>query len=237
MIKAIIWDYDGTLVDTRRKNLEVTREIMQEVVGEALDTYKVLQSLDYYQSANENSKNWRELYKTYFQLSDAQINKAGAMWKEYQVKNETEVSLFKNIRHVLNELNEYPHGIVSQNAYDNIVSSLTTQKIQSLFSKVIGYEEVSYDQQKPDPTGLLACIKHLTDFNEGLVVYIGDHETDIQCAYLANNRLKEAGKNLQVISIAALYGLSTDTESWRYKPDFEACDTSDICLTIRELAT
>ena len=27
-IKAIIWDYDGTLVDTRHKNLHVTRNII-----------------------------------------------------------------------------------------------------------------------------------------------------------------------------------------------------------------
>ena len=28
-IKAIIWDYDGTLVDTRHKNLNVTKSISQ----------------------------------------------------------------------------------------------------------------------------------------------------------------------------------------------------------------
>lgn len=81
MVKAIIWDYDGTLVDTRRKNLAVTKEIMGEVMQESPDEYKVLQSLDQYQEANENSENWRELYKNYFQLSDSQIHEAGAMWK------------------------------------------------------------------------------------------------------------------------------------------------------------
>jgi len=30
-IKAIIWDYDGTLVDTRHKNLNVTKNIMKIV--------------------------------------------------------------------------------------------------------------------------------------------------------------------------------------------------------------
>jgi len=33
MVKAIIWDYDGTLVDTRHKNLAVTKEIMKHVAG------------------------------------------------------------------------------------------------------------------------------------------------------------------------------------------------------------
>jgi phosphoglycolate phosphatase-like HAD superfamily hydrolase len=31
-IKAIIWDYDGTLVDTRYKNLNVTRNIIESII-------------------------------------------------------------------------------------------------------------------------------------------------------------------------------------------------------------
>src|SRR5699024_1837210 len=237
MVKAIIWDYDGTLVDTRSKNLAVTKEIMAEVMQESPDEYEVLQSLDQYQAANENSENWRELYKSYFQLSDSQIDEAGAMWKKYQVNSDTEVSLFKDIRPVLKEFSSYKHGIVSQNAFENIISYLKSQQLESHFSKIIGYEEIGYDQQKPDPTGLLACIKYLTNSESGSVVYIGDHETDIQCAYLANQRLKENGSNLQVFSIAALYGLTVNTENWKYEPYFEAYDPSDIALIVNKLAT
>lgn len=167
MLKAIIWDYDGTLVDTRRKNLAVTKEIMAEVMENSPDEYKVLKSLDQYQPANENSENWRELYKNYFQLSDSQIDEAGAMWKKYQVNNDTEVSLFKNIRPVLKELSSYNHGIVPLNAFENISSYLKSQQLESHFSKIIGYEEIGYDRQKPDTTGLLACIKHLTNSESG----------------------------------------------------------------------
>ena len=237
MVKAIIWDYDGTLVDTRHKNLEVTKEIMQEVIEDSIHNYKVLQSLDRYQAANNNSSNWRELYKNYLQLSDSQIDEAGSMWKEYQIKNQTEVTLFENIQTVLDEFCNYKQGIVSQNAYENILSYLTRKQLDSYFSKVVGYEEISYNQQKPNPTGLLKCINSLTDTGDGAVVYIGDHETDIHCAYLANEKLNEIGSNLKVFSIAALYGFTANTKKWEYKPDFEAYDPKDIALTISQLAT
>lgn len=32
-IKAIIWDYDGTLADTRLKNLNVTIKIIKSIVA------------------------------------------------------------------------------------------------------------------------------------------------------------------------------------------------------------
>ncbi|MGD8426541.1 MAG: HAD-IA family hydrolase [Balneolaceae bacterium] len=235
MVQAIIWDYDGTLVDTRRKNLEVTKEIMREVTGNSIEVYEALQSLDQYQAANEDSANWRALYKTYFRLSGAQIDEAGTLWKEYQARNETEVSLFHNIRLVLKNLSDFRHGIVSQNAKGNIASYLAKQDLSLYFSTLIGYEEIDYDQQKPDPTGLLRCIQKLTNFEEGSVVYIGDHETDSQCAYLANQKLKKSGRGPRVFSIAALYGVTTDTENWKYKPNFEAHDPKDISLIVSQL--
>lgn len=235
MIKAIIWDYDGTLVDTRHKNLAVTREIMQEMLDDPIDNYPVLQSLEKYQAANEQSENWRELYRSHFQFSDSKIDEAGSMWKSYQINNDTEVTLFENMDDVLRELNDYQHGIVSQNARENIISFLAQKGLRSDFQKVIGYKDIGYDQQKPDPAGLINCIDSLTDVDQGSVVYIGDHETDIYCAYLADQKLKEKGQSLQVYSIAACYGPSPDTKHWTYTPDFKAHNPQDISSIIAAL--
>jgi len=236
MIQAIIWDYDGTLVDTRSKNFEVTKEIMQQILDDSPNKYHALQSIEHYKAANDNSENWRELYKTYFQLSESEINKAGSMWKEYQVKNQTEVTLFDHIPTLLNNFSNYKQGIVSQNAHENILSYLSKQNLNLFFSKVIGYEEISLDQQKPNPTGLLKCIEYLTNFDSGIVVYIGDHESDTQCAYLANKKLKKTGSELRVISVAALYGLTNDITDWEYKPDYIAYKTTNISDIINKLA-
>lgn len=60
-ISAFIWDYDGTLADTRHKNLNVTRKIIEYVTAKSADEYPVLRSLDSYDSANKNSTNWKEV--------------------------------------------------------------------------------------------------------------------------------------------------------------------------------
>lgn len=236
MVKAIIWDYDGTLVDTRHKNMEVTKEIMREILDNSIESYTVLQSLDQYQAANENSENWRELYKHYFKLSDEQIDEAGAMWKEYQLRNDTEVTLFDNVREVLTELSEFRHGIVSQNASENITSYLTRQDLASTFDKVIGYEEISYEQQKPNPAGLFKCINSLVDHYQGAVIYIGDHETDIECVEQAKQYSKGKSSGLRLFSVAALYGLTTSTKKWDYKPDFEISDPKELLSVVRNVA-
>ena len=41
MIEAMIWDYDGTLVDTRQKNLDVTKEIVFEVLNKAMKNFRL----------------------------------------------------------------------------------------------------------------------------------------------------------------------------------------------------
>lgn len=235
MLQAIIWDYDGTLVDTRRKNLEVTKAIMKEMTGNAPSKFPVLQSLEKYQQANEDSENWRDLYRKYFQFSDQQIDQAGAMWKEYQLKDNTEVSLFNGMENVINELSHYPHGIVSQNARENILSFLSQSQLQAHFPEVIGYEEIGYDQQKPDPTGLLTCIKSITNSDQGSILYIGDHETDTQCAYLANQQLQNSHPDLSIHSVAALYDSSEDPTNWNFEPDFSVKHPNEIIPIISSI--
>ena len=33
-VQAVIWDFDGTLVDTRQKNFNVTRALVERIKGE-----------------------------------------------------------------------------------------------------------------------------------------------------------------------------------------------------------
>ena len=62
-IKAIIWDYDGTPADTRHKNLNVTRNIIESIIETDAEEFSALQSLENYTLANRRTSNWRELYR------------------------------------------------------------------------------------------------------------------------------------------------------------------------------
>ena len=226
-ILAVIWDFDGTLVDTSTKNLNVTRKILQEVKPDLNPfEFPALKDLTSYVKASLESVNWREFYKKEFGLNDNDTDLAGKLWTRFQLNDETEIEFFPGIKSVCRDLRFIPHGIVSQNSRSNILKLLKANGIAACFKEVIGYEEVSLQEQKPHPDGLIKCIERLTTSTSGRVYYIGDHETDIVCAYNANKLLEPEG--ISVKSIAAFYNHDQDISSWNIQPDHIARQVSDI---------
>jgi len=233
MIKVIIWDYDGTLVDTHIKNLNVTRKIIRQITGKNPEHIAALADLNNYRVVTNEAKNWRILYKNEFNLSEMEIEQAGRLWSEFQLKDKTEVPFYAGIVDVIETLAEYPHGIVSQNSRENIKQFLHKTGMLKYFKCILGYEEVKPSQQKPDPTGLLQCISELVQDGSGTVIYIGDHETDIRCAINSNEVLKKNESNLKVISIAALYDTDTNISTWQVKPEYKAEKVEDIIEIVK----
>ena len=227
-IQSIIWDYDGTLVDTRQKNLNVTRDIIESIVEISADAFSALNSLENYYNANRKASNWRELYRLEFNLTEKQIDDAGRLWTAYQLKDNTEVAVYDGIERVIGELEQYPHGIVSQNSSSNIAQNLEKNHLLPYFRYIVGYEEVDLNKQKPEPDGLLNCINRLSALEPGYVCYIGDHETDALCVQAANRALQEKNVKIKIFSIGACYDTGTDTAAWSVRPDFEAHRVADI---------
>jgi len=227
-INAIIWDYDGTLVDTRHKNLNVTRNIVESISETDAEAFSALQSLEKYSLANRRRSNWRELYRSEFNFSESQIDAAGQMWTAYQLSDDTEVTFYDGIEEVIGELAGFPHGIVSQNSRSSITKHLEKNQLLSFFKNIVGYEEVDLKKQKPEPDGLLSCIEKLSAFDSGVVCYIGDHETDVQCALRANRVLMENKVDIRIISIGACYDYGKDASTWDVRPDYEAQKVEDI---------
>jgi HAD superfamily hydrolase (TIGR01549 family) len=227
-INAIIWDYDGTLVDTRHKNMNVTKKIIEHTTKMDADRYPALQSLENYSRANRRTSNWRELYRQEFNLTESQIDQAGRLWTDYQLDDDTEVAFYDGIVAVINELAEFSHGIVSQNSSSAIAEHLVKNHIRPFFKHIVGYEEVDLTKQKPAPDGLLRCMEKLAALQPGYVCYIGDHETDVLCVRAANRVLRADNVKVKIISIGACYDNGADTAGWQVRPDFEAHRVEDI---------
>ena len=234
-IKAIIWDYDGTLVDTRHKNLNVTKNIIESITETDASAFPALRSLENYHLANRRTSNWRELYRQEFDLTEKQIDEAGRLWTAYQLNDDTEVAFYEGIEAVICDLAEFPHGIVSQNSKSSITQNLEKKNLLPFFKYIVGYEEVDLKRQKPIPDGLLSCMEKLSALGSGWVCYIGDHETDIQCVRAANRALQEDDVNARIFSIGACYGSGTDTSAWNVRPDFEAHEAEDILEIVEKI--
>ncbi len=215
---AIMWDFDGTLVDSRHRNLSVNRSIVERLTGRTWADFKALTSVSEYDAAVARCTNWRDFYEREFELRGLQIESAGRLWTEYQLRDGTPVPPFEGVTEALDALAHLPQGIVSQNARDIITATLGTIGLGDRFRHVVGYEEVGPGRQKPAPDGLLDCLAVLTDFAPGTACYVGDHPTDAQCAAEARRELGARGLDIEVLSIAVLYGGGTPGD-WVVPPD------------------
>lgn len=234
-ISAIIWDYDGTLVDSREKNLNVTRRIVERVAGVEPTRFPALQTLENYMLNNRSSRNWRDLYTRTFGLTEEQTDEAGRLWSEYQLMDTTPTPMFNGMRDALAALQNFPHGIVSQNSRGAIAQVLKENALLHLFHTIIGYEEVDLRQQKPDPTGLLMCIEKLTRWEQGTVLYVGDHETDMECVFNTNQVLKQQGLGIHVVSIGASYSSHYGSPGWSTRPQYQAKAVEDLVEIVQSL--
>jgi len=227
-ILAIIWDYDGTLVDSRQKNLNVTRKIVSKILKGDPSEIPALSSLSNYHQAHIKATNWREFYESSFNLKDEQVDEAGKMWTGYQLEDQTPIPLIDGVEKAIISLRRFPQGIVSQNSKSIITNYLEDNNLLSCFDEIIGYEQVDLKRQKPYPDGLLMCVEKLMDSESGYVLYVGDHETDAQCALNANKILNEYKPGVKIISIGAFYGFDLDTSGWGVLPDYQIKNVADI---------
>jgi len=229
---AVIWDFDGTLVDTRERNLSVAREIISAITSRSADDFEALGSLRAFKAATVRARNWRDLYAREFGLSEELTDRAGALWTEYQSRATMVTPLIDGIGDTLEALADLPHGIVSQNAKAIISAILHDNELGEHFQAIIGYEEVAMTAQKPAPDGLMHCIERLTAFRLGYVFYVGDHEADTLCAHYAKDEMAKRDLPVEIIAVAALFEGET-SETWDVAPDHVARHPSDIRDVVR----
>ena len=232
---AVIWDFDGTIVDSRAKNLNVTRVIVRDITGSDPDSMPALASVDAYQAALARHANWRAFYGQELGLDDAGIDDAGALWAGMQLEDDTEAPMFEGIRRTIECLAGVPQGIVSQNGRGAIEAVLQSAGLAEHFAAVVGYLEVGFERQKPDPTGFLRCLESLTGLAPGVVFTIGDHETDAACARNTARHLSEHGIDVRVVSIGAFWG-ERPARPWRHAPEHAVYHPGDV-LPIIERGT
>lgn len=230
---AVIWDFDGTLADTRFKNLSVNRRIVHEITGTPWRHYHALKTIEAYDAAARDAANWRELYRQNFGFTDEECDRAAAVWADYQLEDSTPAPIFDGLAEVIARLADLPQGIVSQNARDHIIERLTDAGLRRYFGSIVGYQEVPLGTQKPDPDGLLICLEELTRFSPGIALYIGDHEGDVLCAMNTNEALNDRGVDVRVTTVGAFFADGSDGSSWTHKPCYRAFTPGEI-LTIAD---
>jgi len=224
---VILWDYDGTLVDSAKKNIKITKEILK-VVAPHLTGNNLPFSLltePAYHEANHKAENWQDLYKNFYGLNEAETLQAGSLWTKYQLESKTPVKFFDGIKEVLNELSHVSHGICSQNSSKNILKELKGNDLDKFFKAVIGYDDLAEGEQKPSPKSGILCLEKIFDIIKNkTILYFGDHESDV---LFARNLSSELHLSNKVYSAAVTYS-GADISNWKVSPDFIFPSPTDI---------
>ena len=234
-LKAVLWDFDGTVADTRRKNLSVNRRIVQEMTGTPWQDLAGLSSVEAYDAAWSRVRNWQELYTSAFGLTDDQCRLAVQRWAPYQLADRTQVPLFDGVAATLDRLGHLPQAVVSQNDRAIIEQVLKDSGVNRYFSAIVGYAEVPLDRQKPAPDCLLRALDILGLEEPATVLYIGDHEADARCAANANRDLLAVGHEIWFRSVAAHFLDGEAGHAWSVRPDYRVDRPDEIVEIVESL--
>ena len=165
-------------------------------------------------------------------MSQDETNHAGDLWKVYQARSKIPVVMFDGLTQVIKDLSFVPHGICSQNSSSFITSVLKEHFVDDCFHhpSIIGYDDVPYDHQKPQHHAFILCLEKMKLVaTEGTILYIGDHEQDVQFARNAQHALQEKGiTNIKIVSIMANYEYRAEIDHWEIQPDYQADKVTDL---------
>lgn len=185
MIKAVIFDVDGVLIDSFEANLKFYQELLVKA------GYK---------------KPTREEYEKLFHATltdvvkiltgstdEREIKRVWEMGKNRAVRYPDElISTPNDLEKVLNHLKEkYILAIVTSRLTGGFKKLSHLAKIESFFKTIVYYDDTTNHKPHPDP--LLLAAKRL-DLKPEECVYIGDAESDVKASKAAGMKVIVYGK-------------------------------------------
>lgn len=216
---VILWDLDGTLLDTEPAILETyrrlfvkydkeenwTKEKQLEVLGPAL----------------------KDMFEKYFPGKDVQELISEYRKINYEIHPEY-VKPMENCEQVLKTLHAegYKMGIVSTKMRDSVKYGLSLFGLENYFDVIVGEGDV--EKGKPAPDGIIDACKKLNVGHDELI-YIGDSKTDIMAAknagaysvgYIFNEERKdillESKPNVVINDLTEVLDLVKKPIEWTY---------------------
>lgn len=203
MIKACVFDIDGTLLDTLDNLSNCVSEAMEHFgyarisrddtryfVG---DGYQKLVERALIKSGDTNRMHFEEACKVYRDI--------------FQKKCLYKVKAYDGIKDALNALKEHGilMGVLSNKPQRGASECMDLVFGENYFSRVLGESEGS--PRKPDPTMLLKMLREFGVRKEE-VMYFGDTNTDMQ-----------TGKSAGVITVGVSWGFREIEELQSFSPE------------------
>lgn len=167
--KAIIYDIDGTLLDTLKMNMYPLMKIIKEETGEDWTFEQVLKFAAYPGMKVMEELGVKDQEKTY------------ARWVQYVNDYEDGATLFEGFEEVLETFKnkKIKQAIVSSKLREQYEIDIVSKGIDQYMEALILQDDTTF--HKPHPEPLLKCIEKL-NLKPEEVIYIGDAQSDYEAS-------------------------------------------------------
>jgi len=213
-MKAVIFDWDGTIIKSKKANFHAFKKVHDELNLNTVFTMKEL--LDWY------SPNWYEVYKK-MGIPEEEWSRANEIWRNSYPHNKSRLS--PNSARILANLKarRLRVGLVTSGDEKRVISELKRKGIFSIFDVVICGDQVPIEELKPSPGQIILALEKL-NIKPQDAVYIGDTSFDVL-----------AGKNAGVKTIALAGGLQSVGKLRNSNPDLLVHDWKELENKIEEI--
>lgn len=209
-IECVIFDLDGTLLDSRECKIKATKAAFTEM-GLKVPSEVVI---EHYMGI--------PIEESFFKMSEQPLDQETAteliriFRTYYQTYEESTLNVFPEIPHVLEILmkRKVPCFVVSSKKTAVVKRNLAAQSLVAFFEEIIGSDAVSH--YKPHPEGIDKVVTHY-QFDPTRTIMVGDAIFDIQM-----------GKAAGVKTIAVTWGDHDAKKLSAEKPDALAEAPQDI---------
>ncbi len=214
-MKLIIFDFDGTLIDSAPDLVDSINEMLKELnLKEAPFDEAVKWIGNGSLKLVERALKYNGIDDKYF------LEKAHKNFKEkYKHSNAKKTILYPFAKELLDELRDYNLALVT-NKPDEYIKPILQKFDIDVFDFILGGD---FEYKKPSPVPLLRALEYF-NINPDEAIMIGDSKNDILAA-----------KNAGIKSIALTHGYNQGVDINEFKPDFIVHSLKEIKDIINEL--
>lgn len=211
MIKAVLFDFDGTLIDTNELIFKSYRKAFKEVLNRDIDDEEILKlyGRPLYGSLMEYGEPGEMLYKIYREFNETQHDNLAKPFD----------GVYEGIQKISDK--GYKMGIVTSKRMRLVKRGLDLIGISKFFDVIITPDDTQ--KGKPDPEPILLGCEKLGVLPEE-TIYVGDSIFDMQAA-------KAAGTQLCVVK----YTLTNHQNILEFKPEFFVDSIAELASELREM--